>query len=68
MPGPELASNFAGLSERPFPKEAGEVLMRDLKPEDVEIKPGRSRYSPQYSSLLWTIHAFYIRFLHTAAA
>ena len=36
----DWTTSFAGLSERPFPKEAAEALMAPLNQLDIEIKPG----------------------------
>lgn len=43
--GQDWASSFFGLSTTPFSKEAAEVLMRPVKPEDIECKPGTSIYA-----------------------
>ena len=45
IPGEQSATDwttsFAGLSDKPFDKEVAEALLKPLKPEDVEIKPGQ---------------------------
>lgn len=38
----DWSTSFAGLGQRPFPKEVGEALLRPLEPADVEVKPGPS--------------------------
>lgn len=47
-PGPEnkvdWSKSFHGLSVEPFKKEAADVLLAPLDPEDVEVKPGMSNY------------------------
>ncbi|WVW86140.1 hypothetical protein I302_108181 [Kwoniella bestiolae CBS 10118] len=45
--GRDWSSSFSGLSERPFPKEVADELLRELKPEDVEIKPDGLLYLPE---------------------
>ncbi|OCF61242.1 mitochondrial genome maintenance protein [Kwoniella mangroviensis CBS 10435] len=45
--GNDWSSSFAGLSERPFPKEVANELLRELRPEDVEIKPDGLLYLPE---------------------
>jgi hypothetical protein len=46
IPGPgdpmDWSTSFHGLSSTPFPKEVAEVLMAEVNPDDVEIKPGMS--------------------------
>lgn len=42
----DWSSSFHGLSARPFDKEVAQVLMRPLKPADVEIKPGERPKPP----------------------
>ena len=39
----DWTTSFAGLSERPFPKEAAEALMAPLNQLDIEIKPGERK-------------------------
>ncbi|WRT70249.1 uncharacterized protein IL334_007244 [Kwoniella shivajii] len=45
--GTDWSSSFAGLSERPFPKEVADELLKELKPQDVEIKPDGLLYLPE---------------------
>ncbi|WVQ84466.1 hypothetical protein IAT38_006618 [Cryptococcus sp. DSM 104549] len=45
--GMDWSTSFAGLSERPFSKEAAETLLRPLTEEDVEIKPDGLLYMPE---------------------
>lgn len=33
-------TSFSGLSFQPFPTEVAKVLMRDLEPGEIEVKPG----------------------------
>ena len=40
-------SSFHGLATNPFPPETAAVLMRDLDPRDVEIKPDGVVYLPE---------------------
>lgn len=37
---PDWSKSYFGLSTQPFPKEAAEVLMQPVDPQDVEMKPG----------------------------
>lgn len=39
--GLDWSTSFSGLSEKPFPKEAADELLKPLTPGDVEIKPGK---------------------------
>ncbi|TYJ54211.1 hypothetical protein B9479_005137 [Cryptococcus floricola] len=45
--GQDWSTSFAGLSEKPFPRETAEALLRELKPDDVEIKPDGLLYLPE---------------------
>ena len=45
---PDWSKSYFGLSTQPFPKEAAEVLMQPVDPDDVEIKPGASLFIPSY--------------------
>ncbi|QRV72356.1 genome maintenance protein [Ceratobasidium sp. AG-Ba] len=40
-------TSFHGLSTQPFPKEAADVLMAPIEPNDVEIKPDGLLYLPE---------------------
>lgn len=46
----DWSTSFAGLSQRPFDKEAANALLRPLQKDDVEIKPGE--LDPRESCLL----------------
>lgn len=41
----DWSKSFHGLSAVPFQKEAADVLLAPLNPDDVEVKPGISRLS-----------------------
>ena len=43
----DWTSSFHGLSVEPFPKEAADILLKPLNPEDVEIKPDGIIYLPE---------------------
>jgi len=43
----DWTSSFHGLSVEPFSKEAADVLLKPLNPEDVEIKPDGIIYLPE---------------------
>ncbi|WVQ74200.1 hypothetical protein IAR50_003794 [Cryptococcus sp. DSM 104548] len=43
----DWSTSFAGLSDKPFSKETAEALLRELKPDDVEIKPDGLLYLPE---------------------
>jgi hypothetical protein len=43
----DWTSSFHGLSVEPFAKEAADVLLKPLDPEDVEIKPDGIIYLPE---------------------
>ena len=43
----DWTSSFHGLSTEPFSKEAAEVLLKPVDPEDVEIKPDGILYLPE---------------------
>ncbi|WWC91676.1 uncharacterized protein L201_006622 [Kwoniella dendrophila CBS 6074] len=45
--GQDWSSSFSGLSEKPFPKEVANELLRELKVNDVEIKPDGLLYLPE---------------------
>jgi hypothetical protein len=38
-------TSFSGLSFQPFPPEVAKVLMRDLEPGEIEVKPGKLKFS-----------------------
>ncbi|KAI0677259.1 mitochondrial genome maintenance MGM101 [Trametes maxima] len=44
---PDWSKSYFGLSTQPFPKEAAEVLMTPVDPQDVEIKPDGLLYLPE---------------------
>ncbi|KAI0650446.1 mitochondrial genome maintenance MGM101-domain-containing protein [Trametes meyenii] len=44
---PDWSRSYFGLSTQPFPKEAADVLMTPLDPQDVEIKPDGLVYLPE---------------------
>ena len=43
----DWAHSFHGLSTEPFSKEAAEVLLQAIPPEDVEVKPDGIIYLPE---------------------
>lgn len=43
----DWTSSFHGLSVEPFKKEAADILLQPLNPEDVEIKPDGIIYLPE---------------------
>jgi len=43
----DWTSSFHGLSVEPFAKEAADVLLKPIEPEDVEIKPDGIIYLPE---------------------
>ena len=43
----DWSRSFHGLSTAPFPKEAAEVLLQPVPPEDVEVKPDGILYLPE---------------------
>ena len=43
----DWGSSFHGLSTVPFPRETAEVLMRELRADDVEIKPDGILFLPE---------------------
>lgn len=43
----DWSSSFHGLSAQPFSKEAAEVLLADIEPDDVEVKPDGIVYLPE---------------------
>ena len=43
----DWTSSFHGLSVEPFSKEAADILLKPLNPEDVEIKPDGIIYLPE---------------------
>jgi hypothetical protein len=43
----DWTSSFHGLSVEPFAKEAADVLLKPINPEDVEIKPDGIIYLPE---------------------
>lgn len=43
----DWSSSFHGLSVEPFKKEAADILMKPLAPDDVEIKPDGIVYLPE---------------------
>ncbi|ODN99025.1 hypothetical protein I350_07177 [Cryptococcus amylolentus CBS 6273] len=45
--GQDWSTSFAGLSDEPFSRETAEALLRELKPDDVEIKPDGLLYLPE---------------------
>ncbi|OXC70740.1 hypothetical protein AYX13_00722 [Cryptococcus neoformans] len=45
--GLDWSTSFSGLSEKPFPKEAADELLKPLTPGDVEIKPDGLLYLPE---------------------
>lgn len=45
--GIDWTSSFHGLSDAPFAKEAANVLLKPLDPNDVEIKPDGIIYLPE---------------------
>lgn len=38
----DWSRSFHGLSSEPFSKEVADLLMQELHPDDVEIKPGKN--------------------------
>ncbi|WWC71994.1 uncharacterized protein I206_105953 [Kwoniella pini CBS 10737] len=45
--GQDWSNSFSGLSEKPFSKEIADELLRELRPQDVEIKPDGLLYLPE---------------------
>ncbi|ESK94195.1 mitochondrial genome maintenance protein [Moniliophthora roreri MCA 2997] len=43
----DWSRSYSGLSERPFSKEAAEVLLAPIDPNDVEMKPDGMIYLPE---------------------
>jgi len=43
----DWSSSFHGLSTVPFPRETAEILMREVRAEDVEIKPDGIIFLPE---------------------
>jgi Mitochondrial genome maintenance MGM101 len=43
----DWTTSFHGLSDAPFSKEAADVLLKPINPEDVEIKPDGIIYLPE---------------------
>ncbi|KAK7034066.1 hypothetical protein VNI00_012497 [Paramarasmius palmivorus] len=43
----DWSRSYAGLSERPFSKEASDVLLAPIDPHDVEMKPDGMIYLPE---------------------
>ncbi|KAJ8087933.1 hypothetical protein PM082_013484 [Marasmius tenuissimus] len=43
----DWSRSYSGLSERPFPKEAADVLLAPVDPNDIEMKPDGLIYLPE---------------------
>lgn len=43
----DWSSSFHGLSAQPFDKEAAKILLADIAPDDVEVKPDGIVYLPE---------------------
>ncbi|KAJ3124579.1 hypothetical protein HK098_000975 [Nowakowskiella sp. JEL0407] len=42
-----LSTSFSGASVEPFPKEIADILLAEIKPDDIEIKPDGLLYLPE---------------------
>ena len=43
----DWSSSFHGLSAQPFSQEAAAILLADIEPDDVEVKPDGIVYLPE---------------------